>query len=167
MNQSDKLSDGSARKVFREWDDAFREWYRDLREMAESRIIRHDLTIRPEWITREDTERFLKALVVGRESECWWWRGGLSEKGYGRFQFRGRTVAAHVFAWVLQFGKWPAPVPDAWGTLRPFIGCHHCDSKACCNPLHLYPGTHEDNARDFELRGTPERYRAGRAGNGR
>ena len=29
-----------------------------------------------------------------------------------------------------------------------FLVCHHCDFTPCCNPSHLFVGTHGDNSRD-------------------
>lgn len=34
-----------------------------------------------------------------------------------------------------------------------FYVLHHCDNRSCCNPSHLYIGTHQDNMRDKAVRG--------------
>jgi hypothetical protein len=120
-------------------------------------MIQHDLTIQPELIQPGNVERFLQRVQVGSDEECWEWQGPRGLLGHGQFKFQNRTVPAHVFAWVLQFGAWPAPVvrpPRSWK--QPFIGCHHCDNPPCCNPWHIYPGTHQDNLDDVERRGRIE-----------
>jgi hypothetical protein len=29
------------------------------------------------------------------------------------------------------------------------LGCHTCHNPPCCNPGHIYPGTHQDNMDDM------------------
>ena len=35
--------------------------------------------------------------------------------------------------------------------------CHHCDWPGCCNPWHLFNGTHADNIEDARLKGRFDR----------
>jgi hypothetical protein len=32
-------------------------------------------------------------------------------------------------------------------------GLHHCDNPPCCNPWHIFPGTHQDNVNDRQRKG--------------
>lgn len=66
------------------------------------------------------------------------------EFGHGRISVDGRLHEAHRVAWSVAHGR---PVPDGMLVL------HHCDFPPCCNPAHLYLGTHTDNVRDRERRG--------------
>lgn len=131
------------------------------------RQIRHDLTIRPELIRPSDVERFLQRVQVGTDEECWEWQGERRRLGHGRFNFQNRAVPAHVFVWVLQFGPWPAPaVKPPWPWEQPFLGCHQCDNPPCCNPWHIYPGTHQDNSDDMDRRDRTEYWRQERVAAG-
>lgn len=67
---------------------------------------------------------------------CWEWTGGVNRKGYG--QYRGKR--SHRFAWEVYNGK----VPDGLFVL------HKCDNRKCCNPSHLFLGTHYDNMEDMK-----------------
>lgn len=77
-------------------------------------------------------------------SGCWEWQGFRSPRGYGKFTVgRLGTVTAHRLAFQLFCG----PVPDGMFVL------HRCDNPPCCNPTHLFLGTHADNMRDRDTKG--------------
>jgi hypothetical protein len=96
-------------------------------------------------------ERFLRYIEILSDEECWLWRGHQPQQ-YGRLHLGGRqskVIGAHVFAYRWHYGS----IPDGLCVL------HHCDTPACCNPLHLFVGTKGDNIRDAAAKG-----RAGQRG---
>lgn len=83
-------------------------------------------------------ERFWSKVSIGPSDACWPWQS--SKWGvYGVFWFAPRYEAAHRVAWILTFG----PIPDGLWVL------HKCDNPPCCNPAHLFLGTHRDNMLDM------------------
>lgn len=80
----------------------------------------------------------------GGMGSCWPWGGTISGNGYGQFWIGGRHRPAHQVAWELWHA---APFP---ATLQ---GRHSCDNPPCVNPLHLSPGTIQQNADDRAARG--------------
>lgn len=71
--------------------------------------------------------------------ECWVWLGTRRWDGYGRLTFKNKQTTANRVAWELANGR---PVPPGMHVL------HRCDVPACCNPAHLYIGTHQENMLD-------------------
>lgn len=89
-------------------------------------------------------ERFHSKVAVGSSDECWEWTACVKSNGYGEMVlWRGRGEAAHRIAWVLEFGDIPAGM----------CICHECDNKTCCNPSHMFLGTHKDNMEDMVSKG--------------
>ena len=78
---------------------------------------------------------------------CWNWLGKKSipasniPRGY--FHRHGYDWPAHRVAWILTHG----PIK------RNLCVLHSCDNSMCCNPQHLFLGTHGDNSRDMVRKG--------------
>ncbi len=88
-------------------------------------------------LTRSPIERFLERIVIA-DSGCWEWQGGGTPLGYGHIIIGSKRMITHRFS----YEHYLKPIPEGLHLL------HHCDNPPCCNPLHLYPGTDADNARD-------------------
>lgn len=80
---------------------------------------------------------------------CWWWTAYINDRGYGKFQFAGKSERAHRAAWLLTYG----PIPKGLDVL------HSCDMPACVYPSHLWLGTHGDNVWDRVMKETAIGYR--------
>ena len=72
---------------------------------------------------------------------CHPWIGSKYVQGYGRIGRRG----IYPHRWLLGYLRGTPLDPDEHAL-------HHCDNPACCNPEHLYVGTHQDNMRDVAER---------------
>lgn len=84
-------------------------------------------------------EDLWRRVDVRTPDECWPWKGPGDKDGYGRMKIGDGTVRAHRVAWALGHGFDPG---DA-------LVLHRCDNPPCCNPAHLFLGTHTDNVRDM------------------
>jgi hypothetical protein len=87
-------------------------------------------------------ERFWSHVDRRGPNECWLWTTGKTV-GYGVIQINGKQEYAHRIAWTLANGTVPPGL---------FI-CHHCDTRSCCNPGHLFAGTQDDNMADMRAKG--------------
>ena len=81
---------------------------------------------------------------------CWPWLGAVGSLGYGRTRstvILGREETyAHRVAYTL-----------ATGTVAQHSVCHSCDNPRCCNPKHLWHGTHQQNMADCARKGRAAR----------
>jgi hypothetical protein len=93
-------------------------------------------------------EYYCRKVKIGHPSECWEWQGSCGNPGYGNW-FHAlyglpKAGTAHRRAYMLFNGPITAEV----------VICHKCNNRRCCNPDHLYAGTHTTNAADRRLHGT-------------
>jgi hypothetical protein len=78
---------------------------------------------------------------------CWPWAEGRCGSGYGKFRYATKGYASHRLAYEIQHG----PIPEGLCVL------HRCDNPPCCNPAHLFAGTHADNMKDRNSKGRQAR----------
>ena len=86
----------------------------------------------------------LTARSVERANGCIEWTGATNGSwGYGQISVNGKSVLTHRLSWELANG----PIPNG------LLVLHRCDNPPCCNPAHLFLGTHADNMADMLAKG--------------
>lgn len=103
--------------------------------MKRSVVHRRDPTI-----SDRDMRRFMKYVDI--QGDHWIWKGNLAN-GYGVFYLELKRQGAHRAAYKLFKGDIP----------KGMCVCHTCDIPLCCNPEHLFLGTHKENMEDRNLKG--------------
>ncbi len=107
-----------------------------------------------DFIDEEKIQLFWNLVDVGSPEKCWPWLGQKIKgpNSYGVCHIHKNTGVprgklphrrlAHRVSFFLHHGR------DASGLVL-----HTCDYMPCCNPYHLYEGTHQDNINDMVVRG--------------
>ena len=86
---------------------------------------------------------------VTKTGTCWVWSAARDRYGYGKFGLNGAIVLTHRLAYESIVG----PIPEGLEL------DHLCRVRACCNPAHLEPVTHQENARRGDAGGVNHRNR--------
>lgn len=77
--------------------------------------------------------------IEKKENGCVFWTGALYPNGYGRLNFKNKSILAHRYAYFIYHGL----------PLKPSeIIMHSCDQKQCVAKEHLSLGTHKTNSDD-------------------
>ena len=93
--------------------------------------------------TEADRVRFWeKVLQTKSIHECWLWQAATC-KGYGAIGWRDAgVISAHRVAYGLRHNTDLQTSDEIM---------HLCNNPRCCNPYHLYKGTHAENMEHTEL----------------
>ncbi len=87
-------------------------------------------------------ENFTERIRMDKNG-CWIWIKGKNKRGYGHVQLNGKMMRAHQASYRLFKGE----------IKKGLCVCHSCDVKLCCNPDHLWLGTHLENMQDRNRKG--------------
>jgi len=114
--------------------------------MANPQSTGFPIALDPDIFSPSDIRRFWgKVNAASGEGACWRWTGGLDKNGYGKFQIGPnggqRHLRAHRVALVLARGA------------SSLNALHTCDNPICCNPKHLFEGSHRQNVADRHRKG--------------
>lgn len=98
---------------------------------------------KPGTMTLHTAESLESRTITEPNTGCWLFTGSLSQERYGKIRHGWFIVLAHRLMYELVTG------------LRPdgMEVCHRCDNPTCCNPDHLFLGTHAENMRDSARKG--------------
>ncbi len=82
---------------------------------------------------------FWSFVKVGSLDDCWPWQGRRTQKNYGRCSTKYGSLSPHRVAW------------ERWNGVKlgALYACHSCDNPPCCNPMHIFAGSHDDNLQDY------------------
>lgn len=83
---------------------------------------------------------------VIKKNSCWGWQGSKNIHGYGEIRIHRKHMNASRASWIAYKGE----IPKGMYVLH---NCPNGDNRECCNPDHLFLGTHTDNMHDMIKKG--------------
>jgi hypothetical protein len=117
---------------------------RGLCDKHYSRLQRHGSSFETKSDPRDiSLKKRIKRNIEIDENGCWIWQKGTTEDGYGQISVGGKKRRAHCLA----YEEWIGDIPKGKEV------CHTCDVRNCCNPKHLFIGTHKENVQDMVKKG--------------
>lgn len=126
-----------------------REWNEKNREKVRSRYAQYKANYKANGIVSEiknTNEELWNRIEKRGPNECWPWLGWING-GYGRVQIGFETFYAHrVIFDIVNPGVISRRGPKTQNDYGFLL--HKCNNRICCNPNHLYVGTHKDNMQD-------------------
>ncbi len=91
--------------------------------------------------------RLWSGIRIGSLDDCWEWKRGCNNHGYGQLQGNdSKLVLAHRAV----YEEYHGPIPVGMKVLH---NCPDGDNPACCNPCHLWLGTQAENMADMAKKG--------------
>lgn len=91
--------------------------------------------------------RHIESKITRDDNGCWLWQGRKTRSGHVVVNYRGSRVGLHRQMFMISRGV----------TLsKSELVCHDCpngDVPNCCNPAHMFIGSHSDNIRDASKKG--------------
>ena len=116
-----------------------------------TRLREHgDVNYEPKILKPFTALNWIIETISKKTDECLIFPYSQTPSGYGYLSYEGSYVRAHRLALSLFTGN------DHKGRLA----CHKpkiCHNRLCCNPRHLYWGSHKDNSQDMIIDGTDSR----------
>lgn len=94
-------------------------------------------------ISPDVVARFWGKVQIKDSDSCWLWSGGRKPGGYGNINISGKIFISSRVAYFIAKKSDP---------LEKEV-CHSCDNPPCCNPEHLFLGTHQENIFDMVKKG--------------
>ena len=91
------------------------------------------------------------------DDECWNWLGLKNHQGYGRVQINEWSYYAHrVIFNLVNPNVIQLKAPKSYDETGFLL--HTCDNPSCCNPKHLFVGTHAENMADKVAKNRQKRF---------
>jgi hypothetical protein len=105
-------------------------------------------------LTDLQEENLWKRILIQGPKDCWPWMGS-DMAGYGTIHLGTKVYYVSRVVFLVENGIDPLDMDVL----------HTCDNPPCCNPLHLFLGTHSDNMLDSIRKGRHSSQRKGTQAN--